>query len=227
MFWFAVAAAAIGFAGYVFLVPYQRVMSALRERGSELAEARTTSEAATAERDKLKAEVTRLEAGARDKEAADAKKRGGADALGTLLKSSLEELGATVSVDAGRVAVSFPADKIVDSNGIDVSPAGQTALKVLAGALKKNGGAARVKAVFGNGPPPKDLRALFKTEGELSAVRAARVMSALYDAGVAPDHLSTTGEAEKPLPRPPARGKKAAPPPAPPPDRLDIQVDPE
>ena len=226
MFWFALAAAAIGFAGYVFLVPYQRVMSALTQRGSELAEARTAGEAASAERDKLKAEVGRLEAGARDKEAADAKKRGGADALGTLLKAPLEELGATVSVDGGRVAVSFPAEKIIDSNGIDVSPAGQTALKVLAGVMKKNGGAARVKAVFGSGAPPKELRTLFKTEGELSAVRAARVMSALHDAGIAPDHLSTYGEAEKPAPRPPARAKKA-PPPAPPPDRLDIQVDPE
>jgi outer membrane protein OmpA-like peptidoglycan-associated protein len=221
-----VVAAAVGFAGYVFLVPYQRVMSALGQKGSELAEARAATEAATAERDKLKAEVTRLEATAKDKDAADAKKRGGADALGSQLKSSLEELGAAVSVDAGRVALSFPADKIIDSNGIDVSASGQTTLKVLAGVLKKSGGSAHVKAQLNGVAPPKDLRTLFRTAGEMSAVRAARVMSVLHDSGVAPDHLSTFGEAEKAPPRPPARGKKA-PPPAPAPDRVDIQVDPE
>ena len=226
MFWFAVVSAALGFAGYVFLVPYQRVMSSLGQKNSELAEAHAASEAATAERDKLKSEVTRLEALAKDKETADAKKRGGADALGSLLKTSLEELGAAVSVDGGRVALSFPAEKIIDTNGIDVSEAGQTTLKVLAGVLKKSGGSARVKAQFGSAAPPKELRTLFKTSGEMSAVRAARVMSILHDAGIAPDHLSTFGEAEKPPPRPPARGKKA-PPPAPVPDRVDIQVDPE
>jgi flagellar motor protein MotB len=225
LFWFAIAAGALGFAGYVFLVPYQKTMNALGQRTTELAEARATSEAAVAERNRLKTEVSRLEAGSKDKEAADAKRRGAADALGTLLKTSVEELGAAVSVDGGHVAVSFPAEKIIDSNGIDVSEAGQTALKILAGALKKSGGNARIKALFSAALPPKDLRALFKTAGEMSAVRAARVMSVLHDAGIAPDHLSTFGEAEKPV-HPVAKTKKSAPPPVAP-EHVDIQIDPE
>jgi hypothetical protein len=83
-----------------------------------------------------------------------------------------------------------------------------------------------VKALFSNTPPPKDLRSLFKTAGEMSAVRAARVMSVLHDAGIAPEHLATFGEADKPIARPPARGKKA-PPPQPAPDRVDIEIDPD
>ena len=36
MLWFAVAAAGVGFAGYVFLVPYQKMQSALGTRTGEL-----------------------------------------------------------------------------------------------------------------------------------------------------------------------------------------------
>jgi hypothetical protein len=55
----------------------------------------------------------------------------------------------------------------------------------------------------------------------MRAVRAARVMSALEDAGLPPAQVGIIGGAEKPAPR--ARGKK----PAPPVDRLDIQVEPQ
>ena len=226
LFWFAVAAAAVGFAGYVFLVPYQKIMSSLNARTTELGEARAAAESATTDRERLKGEVTRLESTAKDREAADAKKRGGADAIGTLLKTSLEELGAAVAVNGGRVLVSFPADKLIDANGIDVSEGGQTALKILAGALKKNGASARVKVQFSAALPPKDLRSLFRTSGEMSAVRAARVMSALNDAGVSPERLTTYGEADKPA-APATRAKKGAAPPPPPPEHVDIEVDPE
>ena len=226
LFWFAVAAAAVGFAGYVFLVPYQKIMNSLNARTAELGELRAATDSAVTERERLKGEVTRLESTAKDREAADAKKRGGADAIGTLLKTSLEELGAAVAVNGGRVLVSFPAAKLIDANGIDVSEGGQTALKILAGALKKNGGSARIKAQFSAALPPKDLRSLFRTAGEMSAVRAARVMSALNDAGVAPERLSTYGEADK-VAHAPVRAKKGAAAPPPPPEHVDVEVDPE
>lgn len=223
MLWFAVAAAGVGFAAYVFAVPYQRAMSAFRSRTAELGEVRAASQSAVGERDRLQA---RLEAGARDKEAADAKKRVGAASMGALLSGSLQERGVAVSVDGGRVVASFPADKIIDRDGIDVSHAGQTALKILAGAVKKDGGSVRVKALFSSAVPRRSLRALFRTAGEVSAVRAARVISVLNEAGIAPDRLMTFGEADKSPPHPAARGKKA-PPLASAPDRVDIEIEPE
>jgi hypothetical protein len=82
-----------------------------------------------------------------------------------------------------------------------------------------------IKARFGTAPAPKQLRSLFSTVGEVSAVRAARVMSFLQSAGVSPERLSIVGEAEKDKPKPPSSGKSkklsggGA-------ERLDIEVEP-
>ena len=59
----------------------------------------------------------------------------------------------------------------------------------------------------------------------MRAVRAARVMSALEDAGLPPAQLMIIGEADKAAARGHAKGKKAAA--APPGDQLDLQVEPE
>lgn len=221
MFWFAVAAAGVGFAGYVFLVPYQRMQSLLGTRNAELSAERSTSSEAVAERDKLKTAMAKYADAEKEKAAAEAKRKADVDALITQLRPSLEELGATVAVEEGVLNVGFPVEKIIDANGIDVSEGGLTALKIFAGAVKKAGSKAHVVSRASAAAPPKDLKSLFHSAGELHAVRAARVMSALVDAGLAPASVSIVGDVEKPAPK--ARGKKAPPPP----ERLDIQVEPQ
>ena len=82
--------------------------------------------------------------------------------------------------------MSFPVAKVIDANGMDVSEAGQAALKILAGAAKKEDAKVRVVARTSSAQPPKELRSLFHTAGEMRTVRAARVMSALEEAGLPP-----------------------------------------
>lgn len=222
MLWFAVAAAGVGFAGYVFLVPYQKMQSLLGSRTTELAIERTTVTEATAERDKLKASLAKFTDAERDRSAAEGKRKADLDALIATLRPSLEPLGATVAVKdepGAPLIVSFPADKIIDANGIDVSESGVAALKILAGALKN--AKAHILARASSAPPPKELKSLFHSAGELHAVRAARLMSALEDAGLGPTSVSIAGEAEKSASR--AHGKKAAPVA----NRVDIQVEPQ
>jgi hypothetical protein len=230
MLWFAVAAAGVGFAGYVFLVPYQKMQSALGTRTAELAAEHATVGETTAERDKLKAAVARFTDAEKDKAAADAKRKSGIDALIAALRPSLEPLGATVAVQGGDGAgeagnalaplvVSFAAEKIIDTNGIDVSEGGVAALKILAGSLKSAGAKARILARASSASPPKELKSLFHSAGELHAVRAARLLSALEDAGLPPGAVSIGGEADRPSR---ARGKKS-----PASDRVDIQVEPQ
>jgi len=228
MLWFAVAAAGVGFAGYVFLVPYQGTQTLLRQRTTELNIERTNVSEAAAERDKLKASLAKFTDAERDKAAVEGKRKADVDALIAGLRPALEPLGATVAVEekgekgekgAGApLVVSFPADKIIDSNGIDVSDSGVAALKILAGALKS--AKARILARASSAAPPKELKSLFHSAGELHAVRAARLLSALEDAGMAPASVSIAGEAEK---APPKKGKKASPIA----DRVDIQVEPQ
>jgi hypothetical protein len=221
MFWFAVAAAGVGFAGYVFLVPYQRMQSLLGTRNAELSAERSTSAEAVAERDKLKASLAKYTDAENEKASSEAKRKADIGGLITQLRPSLEELGATVAVEEGPLVVSFPTEKVIDTNGIDVSEGGATALKIFAGAVKKAGAKAHVVARASAAPPPKELKSLFHSTGELNAVRSARVMSALVDAGLAPATVSIVGDVEKAAAKP--RGKKAPPPP----ERLDIQVEPQ
>jgi hypothetical protein len=214
-----VAAAGIGFAGYVFLVPYQKMQSALNARTAELNTERTSAQETMAERDKLKASVAEQDALAKSQAALADKHKAGAEALLTQLKPVLEQLGASLSVVDNKLAMTFAADKIIDVNGIDVSEGGAAALKIFAGAVKKRGGTVRVRAKFAGAPPPKALRNLFHNVGEVSAVRAARVMSTLHDAGIPADRLSIVGEQEKAAG---GRSKKSTAA-----DRVDLEVETE
>jgi len=222
LLWFCVAAAGVGFAGYVFLVPYQQMQSALGSKTAALSAEHATVTETTAERDKLKADLAKFTDAEKEKETTDAKKKADVDGLIAQLRPSLEPLGAMVAVEDGVLGVSFPADKIIDTNGIDVSDAGVAALKIVATALKTATAKAHILARASSAPPPKELKSLFHSAGEQHAVRAARLLSALEDAGLPATSGSIVGAAAPVLPR--ARGKKPPPPPA---DRVDIQVEPQ
>jgi hypothetical protein len=224
LFYFALAAAGVGFAGYVYVVPYQKMERAVGNNQSAIADERRAAEVAIAERDKLKADLVKLNAAAADKAATDAKHKTTIDTLATTLKPGLEALGATIVADTGALDVSFPANKMIDANGIDVSDGGMAAMKILAESAKKEGARIRIRARSSAAAPPKELRSLFRTAGEMNAVRAARVMSSLEHAGVAPARITIVGDtAEKGAARA-ARGKKPGPAPA---DRVELEIEPE
>jgi hypothetical protein len=207
-----VGMAGAGFAGYVYLIPYQKALHAIGNRQFELSAERGAAESATSEKDKLKADLARFTAAEKEKAETEAKQRATLESLTGQLKPALEGMGATVDTSGGAVQVSFAADKLIDANGIDVSDGGVEALKILAGAVKKEGAKVRVRARSSSAPPPKDLRSLFRTAGEMNAVRAARVMSALEGAGLAPSQVTIFGDvADKSagaVASRPARGKK-------------------
>ena len=113
------------------------------------------------------------------------------------LKPGLEALGATMTTSPESVGVSFPAAKMIDANGIDVSDAGTAAIKIIGETAKKDNAKVRIRARSSAAAPPKELRSLFHTAGEMNAVRAARVMSSLEHAGVAPAQITIVGDVEK------------------------------
>jgi len=220
---FMVAFAGLGFAGYVYVIPYQKMHNAVTSHQAEVTGAQSAAEAATAERDKLKSELEKYTSADKEKGAAESKRKAASDALALALKTGLEELGGTVTADGTKLAVTFPVAKVIDANGMDVSEAGQAAMKILAGAAKKEDAKVRVVARTSSAAPPKELRSLFHTAGEMRAVRAARVMSALEEAGLPAAKVAIIGEGDKPAPH--ARGKKAAA--AQTGDHLELQVEPE
>jgi hypothetical protein len=236
--WLAVAAVGVGFAGYLYLFPYRQLTGTLEGQSRELRQERSQAQEVAADRDRLKTTVDKVEADEHAKTELAGKHRETLEAMAAQLKPPLQELGVTLAVSDGRLHVSLSPDKAIDRTGIDVSGEGSAALKILAGSMKRNGTVARIKARFSSAPAPKQLRSLFGTVGEVSAVRAARVMSALENAGVAPDHLTIVGDNDsgKETPKAPPtragrRGRRAAAAAAAAAaasssDRLDIEVEP-
>jgi hypothetical protein len=223
LFYFLLMAAGLGFGAYVYVVPYSKMERAAGNNQSAIADERRAAESAIAEREKLKADVEKYKAAVADKAATEAKAKTTLDALATTLKPGLEALGGTLATGAESVGVTFPAAKLIDANGIDVSDAGTAAIKIIGETAKKDDAKIRIRARSSAAAPPKELRSLFHTAGEMNAVRAARVMSSLEHAGVAPARITIVGDTEKGQPRA-ARGKKGGVPPAS--DRVELEIEP-
>lgn len=211
-----VAAAGVGFAGYVYMSPYQKVTKALQDRTAELSKARGSTDDLSSERDRLKAEMDKRQAAEQDKAAGDSKRHEALSSLAAELKTALAGVGAAVAAADTSVSVSFAVPSLFDQpTSVGISPQGETALRVVGAAVKKVSGRARVKAKLIPSPPPREL-AQFKNIGEFEMLRAARVMLVLSANGVAADHLLVAGDS--PGQRKTKNGI---------PDRLDIEIEAE
>src|SRR5262245_55579297 len=137
LFYFLLAAAGVGFAGYVYVVPYSKMERAAGSNQSAIADERRAADAAKSERDKLKADVDRLSAAVSEKSACEAKHKTTIDTLAVTLKPGLDALGGTIAAESDALGISFPSAKIIDTNGIDVSDAnGMAAMKIVAETAK-------------------------------------------------------------------------------------------
>ncbi|MEO5767533.1 MAG: hypothetical protein ABIS92_04225 [Polyangia bacterium] len=211
------AAAGLGFAGYVYLGPYQKLTKEMAVRTAELGEERTSSQDVAAERDKLKRQIAERDSADQNKAASQSRRQQAVDAFAAELKTPLAAFGATVSADGGRARVGFATSSMFDQpTSTVISPQGEAALKVLAGSLKKAGFRVGVLAKLITTPPPREL-AQFKNIGEFAMLRAVRVALGLVAGGVAPDRIAATGD------NPPTthKGKPAVP------DHLEIEIEPE
>jgi hypothetical protein len=212
------AAAGIGFAGFVYIGPYQKLTKIVRERTTELGQQQGSTEQLADERDRLKAALAARVGSEQDKAAAASKRTDALQSLATDLKGVLGTSAATVSATDGHLRVGFPTGSLFEqATSTGISPPGDEALKALAGSLKKSGMRARVRAKLIPTAPPREL-AQFKNIGEFEMLRAARVMLALANGGVAADHVAVVGEV---APAGARKGKAALP------DRLDVEIEPE
>jgi hypothetical protein len=212
------AAAGIGFAGYIYLGPYHKLANAVGARAAELDLERSATQDLTSERDKLKAEIAGHQAAEQDKATTESKKQQAVDSFVKDLKTPLGIFGATISGGGGRAEVSFAVKSLFEQpTSTVISPQGEAALKVLAEAVKQAGLRTRVMAKLIPAPPPKEL-AQFKNVGEFVMLRAVRVALALASGGVAPDRVAAAGEAPVLAAH---KGKPAIP------DRLEIEIEPE
>ena len=211
------AAAGLGFAGYLYAVPYQKLSKALGTQASALKEEQSTRAEEAAEREKLKADLGKHESVEQDKAEALAKKKEAAEVLSTELRTALGAIGANVVLgDDARVNVTFPTSAIFDQpTATGVSGQGETALKILASAAKKADAKVTVRARLIPAPPPREL-AQFKNIGEFAMLRAVRVALTISNAGVKPEFIAAAG-----APPEVRKGKPGVP------DRVEVEIEKE
>lgn len=192
------AAAGLGFAGYVYAVPYQRMSRLARAQAAELQEERASRTTVAAEAERLKTDLGKREAAAEQRAGAEARRRQSSGQLAGELRTALGALGAVVSQlesgkDAGKIEVSFPVASIFDPPvGTGVSGQGETALRILGAAVQKGGARVTVKARLIPAPPPRAI-AQFTNIGEFAMLRAVRAALFLANTGVKPESVAAAG----------------------------------
>jgi len=213
------AAAGVGFAGYVYVVPYMKLSRVLQERTAELGEERSTGEELSAERDRLKKELAERQSSDRDQAAALSRKQQVVETFSNEMKTALAAFGGTISTEGRRAKIGFPVASLFEQqNSTVISAQGDAALKVIGASLKRAGFRARILARLISAAPPREL-AQWKSIGEFAMTRGIRVALAmsLPPGGVAADRIAVAGET------PPTvhKGK------VPVPDHLEIEIEPE
>lgn len=213
------AAAGVGFAGYVYVVPYMKLSRVLQERTAELGEERSTGEELSAERDRLKKELAERQSSDRDQAAAVSRKQQAVETFSNDMKTALAAFGGSISTEGRRAKISFPVASLFEQQSSTViSAQGDAALKVVGASLKRAGFRVRILARLIGAAPPREL-GQWKSIGEFAMTRALRVALAmsLPPGGIAADRIAVAGETP-PLVH---KGK------VPVPDHLEIEIEPE
>jgi len=215
----ALAGVAVGFAAYVYLLPYQKLVGAISSRNDQLETQKSAAQAAEAARDKLKEELDRRQEEASTQQLATEKHKAALAGLTEALKPALEPLRAQASSDGSRVKITLATKVLFDGTyTATVSSDGAGALRVILGVLAKaRPKTVTVRAPLSVAPPPRELQQ-FRNLGEFTMLRSARVALALTENGLGADHVAVVGQA---VPAPTGRRPK----PGSPPEIVDLLVD--
>ncbi len=203
----AFAAAGIGFAAYVYLVPYQGLLLELKRRASDNMSVQTAAETRLKELDRLKFEVAELRS-------ANNVRAGGGGGVKPELKflkaqfdERLKDAGITVDINDRKLVLHFPEKTAFENSGAPFSSAGQAALQAVKEIMAGHPARMIILAPIPAGQPPRWVV-------DLASARVRAAVRLLLKFGVSPQSLlavSTGG------PTAPASG----------PPTLDIEIEPQ
>jgi hypothetical protein len=211
------AAAGLGFAGYLYAVPYRRLTQVAAAQAVELLAERADRARAVAEGEKLKTDLGKHLSAAGEKAEAVSRHRQESLDLAAELKTALGAVGAVISLsEQGAIEVTFPVSSIFDMPvGTGVSGQGETALKILGAAVQKTHSKIAIKARLIPTAPPRAI-AQFKNIGEFAMLRAVRAALSVANTGVRPESIAAAGASPLEM----RKGK-----PAMVPDLLEVEIE--
>ncbi len=179
----ALAAAGVGFAGYVYGVPYQRLLTELKRRASELRAAGTAAEAGRKEVERLKQDLAEVRGARNMSLGAEGRIRSDLKLIKTQVEQRLPA-GVAVVLEPRRMLIRFHEDAVFEARGPRLAKTGHEALTTLAEILADKASRLLIAAPMGGASPPRWVRAQFPSDADLSAARAVAALTALANAGV-------------------------------------------
>jgi flagellar motor protein MotB len=187
-------AAGIGFAGYVYFVPYRHMLIDLKRRSGELRALRTTAEASQKELDRVKVDFAEVQGARNQRLTAEGRVRTDLKLMKTELEQRLGGAGVTVTLEPHKLVAALPEDAVFDARGPVLTRQGQDAIRAVAEVIGDKAARLLVAAPMGGVPLARWVRAQFPTPGDLSAARVGNVLKALArDGAQAQNILAVVG----------------------------------
>ncbi len=195
----ASAAAGVGFAGYVYFAPYQRVLTQLKRQGADLTAARTALEAKTKEVERLKEDLTEVRGARNQRLSVEGRTRVELKLIKGQIEEKLAPAGVKVTMEARRMVIRFPEDAVFQGRGALLGEPGLKAVQLVAQAVGDKAGRVLVAAPMGGTAVARWVRGDFPTAADLSAARSGNVLRELVKAGLrAPSTIAVIGSTTGP-----------------------------
>lgn len=178
----ALAAMAIGFAGFTYAVPYARAVRELKRKSGELLAERAD---AAAKRSELTAIKRDLAAQSGGDVSAEGTWRTDLKVTAATVQQRLAGVGAKVGIEGRTLRVTFPEDALFDGRGPWFSKQGQSAIDSISQVLAQQAGRILVAAPMGGAKPPRWVADKYPNPGDLAAERVRTTIRALAKANPA------------------------------------------
>lgn len=172
----AVGAAGIGFGGFLYAVPYSRVVRELKRREGEVLSDQAELSAQRRELEQIKHDLVQTRGPANS---AEVQWRSSFKVISANILEKLADAHVTVALDGRRMLVSFPEDSLFEGHGPSLTRPGQAAIETVAQLVGDRAGRMLVSAPMGAARVPRWAQEQYPTPAEFSAARVKSVVRVL------------------------------------------------
>ncbi len=184
----ALAAGGVGFAIYVYTVPYRQILTELKRRSGEVRQVKTADSGHRKEIDRLRQDLFDAK-GSSQGMGEEGRHRSAMKFLKAQLQDRLKNSGAVVQAEGKVLRLRFGEDAMFDARGAALSKAGQAALQAMSEVVAVTAARVLVSAPMAGAGVPKWARAEFASPGDLSMARVRNAVRHLTRVGMKPESV--------------------------------------
>jgi flagellar motor protein MotB len=185
----ALAAGGVGFAIYVYTVPYRQLLTELKRRSGEVRQVKTADAGHKKEIDRLRQDLVDAKGQSSQSLGEEGRHRSAMKFLKAQLQDRLKDSGAVVQAEGKLLRLRFGEDAMFDARGAVLGKAGQAVLLAMSEVVAAAAVRVLVSAPMAGAGVPKWARAEFASPGDLSMARVRNVVRHLTRVGMKPESV--------------------------------------